>query len=100
MDAAVKSAKQSTLDFVVATLEEMTSDWDDEYDQPIGPETRLIGDLAFESIDVVQLIVAVEEEFQSRNLNFEQLLMKDGRYVDEIVVKDLVGFLDGQLRAT
>lgn len=100
MEAVEKSETQSTLEFVIETLQEMTSDWDNEYDQPIGSKTKLIGDLAFESIDVVQLIVAVEEEFQSRNLSFEQLLMKDGRYVDEIVVEDLVDFLDAQLNAS
>ncbi len=97
MDAVSNSEKQSILSFAVETLNEMTSDWDNEYDEPIGPKTKLIGDLAFESIDVVQLIVAIEEEFQSRSLSFEQLLMKDGRYVDEIVVEELVEFLDSQL---
>jgi len=100
MEAVENSEKRSTLSFVIETLQEMTSDWDNEYDEPISAKTRLIGDLAFESIDVVQLIVAVEEEFQSRNLSFEQLLMKDGRYVDEIVVEDLVNFLDAQLNAS
>jgi len=84
---------ESILKFISGTLEEMTSDWDSDYDRPIGRDTRLIADLAFESIDVVQLIVAIEEEFQRRDLNFEQLLMSDGRYVDEFRVGDIVDFL-------
>lgn len=93
----MKEDSKTTLNFVIETLKEMTSDWDTDYDDPIGPKTRLINDLGFESIDVVQLIVAFEEEFQSRELNFEQLLMQDGRYVDELVVEDVVGFLEANL---
>jgi acyl carrier protein len=74
-------------------LQEMTSDWDMDFEGDIGPDTKLIGDLAFESIDVVQFIVAIEERFKRRGLPFEEFLMKDGRYVDEIWVKDAVNFL-------
>jgi acyl carrier protein len=99
MNEIVKDNSITTLSFVIETLKEMTSDWDTDYDQQIGPKTRLIRDLGFESIDVVQLIVAFEEEFQSRELNFEQLLMQDGRYVDELVVEKVVDFLDTNLNA-
>ncbi|MFH1417782.1 MAG: acyl carrier protein [Planctomycetota bacterium] len=78
---------------LVAILDDMTSDWDVDCDGGIAADTRLIADLAFESIDVVQLIVAIEERFQRRDLPFEKLLMKDGRYVDEFRVGDVVGFL-------
>jgi acyl carrier protein len=89
--------RETILKFISGTLEEMTSDWDSDYEKPIGRDTRLIADLAFESIDVVQLIVAIEEEFQRRDLNFEQLLMSDGRYVDEFRVGDIVDFLYARL---
>lgn len=82
---------------LVAILTDMTSDWDIEYGDGIGMNTRLIGDLEFESIDVVQLIVAIEERFQRRDLPFEKLLMHDGRYVDEILVSDAVEFLNQHL---
>ncbi len=74
-------------------LEDLTADWDTSYDDSIGPETKLIGDLNFESIDVVQLITAVEEHFSRRDLPFEELLMKDGQYVDEVTVGEMVEFL-------
>lgn len=77
---------------LVAILEEMTSDWDSEFDA-IGPETRLIADLGFESIDVVQLVVAMEEHFQRRDLPFGELLMEGGQYVDDLRVGDAVEFL-------
>lgn len=82
---------------VIRILEEMTSDWDLEYDGGISPDTRLIGDLSFESIDVVQLMAAIEETFNRRDLPFEKFLMQDGRYVDELTVRATVDFLHQHL---
>jgi acyl carrier protein len=78
---------------LIEILEDMTSDWDMDLSGPIGLNTKLIEDLEFESIDVVQFIVAIEERFQRRGLPFEEFLMIDGRYVDEIKVEDAVNFL-------
>jgi acyl carrier protein len=83
---------------VIRILSDMTKDWDLEFSGAIGPQTRLVGDLAFESIDVVQFVVAIEEHYKRRDLPFEQLLMKDGRYVSEIRVQDAVDFLESRFR--
>lgn len=88
-----KIAKETILKDLIHILEDMTSDWDVEFEGGIGPETRLIADLAFESIDVVQFVVAIEEHFRRRGLPFEKFLMVDGRYVDEIKVGDAADFL-------
>ena len=85
--------KEAILQDVVQILADMTKDWDLEYSGSIGPDTRLVGDLAFESIDVVQFVVAIEEHYKRRDLPFEQLLMQDGRYVSEIRVREAVDFL-------
>jgi acyl carrier protein len=86
-------ARDAILQDLIDILENMTSDWDMEFSGPMGPQTKLIADLGFESIDVVQFIVAIEERFQRRGLPFEELLMSDGRYVDEIRVGDTAEFL-------
>ncbi|MCB1997795.1 MAG: acyl carrier protein [Rhodoferax sp.] len=78
-------------------LTDMTTDWDLEYDEPINGETRLMADLAFESIDVVQLVVAIEGHFKKRQMHFEHLLMVDGRYVQELQVKQISEFLEKAL---
>ena len=78
---------------IVELLEDMIMDWDTEYEGAIGPDTRLVVDLGFESIDIVQLIVALEERFLCKGLPYEELLMADGRYVDEIRVAEAVSFL-------
>jgi len=84
---------------LIAILTDMTADWDLSFDGGIGPDTRLMADLAFESIDVVQLVVAIEAHVKRRHLHDEKLLMSDGRYVQELQVKDIADFLVQQLAA-
>lgn len=82
---------------LVEILEEITQDWDTELSGKIGPDTSLMNDLTFESIDVVMLIVAIEDRFKKSGLPFDELLMIDGRYVDDLHVSEVVGFLDKHL---
>ena len=82
---------------VSAVLVDMTGDWDLDFDGEINRDTRLIGDLAFESIDIVQFVVAIEGEFQKRGIPFEKLLMIDGRYVDDLTVGDIADFLSANM---
>jgi acyl carrier protein len=82
---------------LVEILEEITQDWDTELSGKIGADTLLMNDLTFESIDVVMLIVAIEERFNKTGLPFDKLLMIDGRYVDDLRVSELVGFLEKHL---
>ncbi len=83
---------------VIAVLEDMTADWDLDFSGGINSQTRLIEDLAFESIDVVQLVVALEQNFDRRDIPFEKLVMQEGDYVEEILVRDVVGFLEDYLK--
>jgi acyl carrier protein len=93
MDTIDVSRRGAILTDLLKILEEVTSDWDVGLAGAIGPETRLVGDLGFESIDAVQLIIAIEEHYQRRDLPFEELFMAEGRYVDEVRVSDAVDFL-------
>lgn len=92
-----KPSRDEILNTIVAILADITEDWDMEYDDPIGENTKLMTDLEFESIDVVQFIVAIEERFKQRGIPFEKLLMESGRYVDEITVQNTIDFLDQHL---
>jgi acyl carrier protein len=92
-----ESGDQAIMSVLVEILEDMIADWDMDLDEPLGGNTRLIIDLGFESIDVVQFIAAIEEHYRNRAITFEELVMKDGRYVDEIVVGNVVTFLKPHL---
>jgi len=100
MDANVTSVhldRDVLTEKVIAILEEMTSDWDLDYDGGIRPSTCLISDLTCESIDIVQFVVALEECFHRRDLPFERLLMANGRYIEDLTVNDVVDFLEANL---
>jgi acyl carrier protein len=97
--AAGAIGKETILSGLTGILRDMTVDWDLYYSGDINADTKLIAELGFESIDIVQLVVAIQEHFKRRNLPFEELLMADGRYVDEITVHDAVAFLDRHLNS-
>ena len=82
---------------VIAVLQDMIADWELDDINEIDAETKLMEDLAFESLDVVQFVVSLEKEFEQRNLPFQNLFMHDGDYVDEINVKEVVEFLNKNL---
>jgi acyl carrier protein len=86
-------SKEIILNNIISILKDITCDCDMEFNAPLGPDTKLISELAFGSIDVVQFVVAIEECFKRRKLPFEELVMIDGRYVDEIKVSAVVEFL-------
>ncbi|HEY1077874.1 MAG TPA: acyl carrier protein [Fontimonas sp.] len=78
---------------LIALLEDFTQDWDNDFEGPMGSETRLLADLGFESIDIIQLVVAIQEEVVRRKLSFDALLMKDGRYVDDLSVGQIAAYI-------
>jgi acyl carrier protein len=93
-------SEQKILNDLVKILQDMTADWDNDFSGSIDSETKLIEELGFESIDIVQFIVAVEEHFQRRGLPWEEVFMLDGRYVDEIKVGDTLQLLFSHLNNT
>lgn len=78
---------------LIALLMDFTQDWDNEFEGQMGRATRLLGDLGFESIDIIQFVVAVQEDIVKRKLSFDQLLMKDGRYVDDLSIGQIADYL-------
>lgn len=80
---------------VIAVVEDLIQDWD--LDAPVTGETKMVADLAFESIDIIQLTVALEERFGHRKLGFDQLLMTEGRYVDDLTIDQITAFLAGRV---
>lgn len=90
-------AKATIEEGVLGVLKDMTQDWDLDNADDIGLGTKLMGDLSFESIEVVQFAVALENKFERKGLPFEQLFMQDGDYVEDLTVGQVVEFLDTQL---
>lgn len=86
---------QSITERLHETLADFIADWG--LDVEISPQTRLVEDLEFDSIDVIQFVVAMESAFQNRSLGFQNLLMQDGRYVDDLSLAQIEAFLSARL---
>jgi acyl carrier protein len=82
---------------ILAIIADMVQDWDTQVEGGLGQSTRLVGDLGFSSVDIISLIVSIEEHFGTRNLGFADLLMHDGRYVEDLGVGELAGFVASRL---
>ena len=85
--------EKAVIDIVSQTI----SDWDVDLPGGVTSETLLMQDLAFESIDIVQFAVAIEKAADRKGLPFEKLFMKEGDYVDDVRLSQVVDFLCGEL---
>lgn len=79
---------------IIGILGELTADWDLDLD--IGPDTTMVGDIGFASIDFIQLVVAIENAYK-RKLGFQDLLMRNGAYVSDLSVREFAVFVAGRL---
>jgi acyl carrier protein len=93
MSQAAAFDKPHILTMLVGILEHMTSDWDLDEDSPIGPQTLLVADLGFESLDVVEFAMQVRDAVQRSDLPFEELLVADDRYVEDLSVGQVADFV-------
>jgi acyl carrier protein len=84
-------SRQTILSTVTGTIESLVQDWD--LDQSIDADTRLVADLGFESIDLIQMVAALEQEFGRPNISFSELLIADGRYVDDLTIQQIADAL-------
>jgi acyl carrier protein len=82
---------------VLAIIADMICDWGVELDEPVGLDTRLVADLEYGSVDIIHLIVAIEEHFKRPRMGFQELLMKDNRYVDDLTVAQIAAFVSRKL---
>lgn len=89
-----KDALQAT---VISVLNDTVADWDLDLEEPIAAKTTLIEDLAFESIDIVQFSVALEQALGRKDLPFEKLFIQDGNYVDDVSVTEITEFLAAEV---
>jgi acyl carrier protein len=82
---------------VIKVAGETIQDWDVDLPGGITRDTRLMQDLMFESIDVVQFAVAIEQAAGRKGLPFEKLFMKDGDYVDDVALSQVSDFVCSEL---
>jgi acyl carrier protein len=87
---------EAVLGAIIVIISEMLEDWGSESDG-VEAATLLAGDLGFASVDLIHLVVAIEEHFGQGRMNFEELLIKDSRYVDDLSVGEIATFVARKL---
>jgi acyl carrier protein len=88
--------KKTTLETVVAIVQDLVQDWGLEEAETAGADTLLAEDLQFTSVDIIQLCVALEECYE-RRFGFHDLLMQDGSYVGDLSLGRMARFVEAQL---
>lgn len=81
---------------VISILMSIISEWGDEIEDDIEAKSLLVEEIGFASIDFVQLAVAIEKEYD-RKLGFQNLLMKDGAYVEDLSIQEVSNFVYKQI---
>ena len=88
--------EQPIAHLLIEIVSDLIQDWGLDLDEPVGVDTLLVADLEFASVDVIQLCVAVEEHY-GRKLGFQDLLMHDGSYVQDLALGEMVRFVAKQV---
>lgn len=73
-------------------LRGMTKGWDLD-DEQLGPETQLVSDLGFSSVDIIHLMASMEMRFNQK-MPYDEIVMRDGRYVDDLSLRELADFVE------
>ena len=88
---------QQFFEQLVPLIEDLVRDYDMEFSGGVTAASRLVADLAFDSLSIVMLTVAIEGRFKRQGLPFERLLLRDGEYVEDLTVAELVAFLESHV---
>jgi acyl carrier protein len=93
-DSNTIASIESTLSEIVIDL---VQDWGLDLNGNIGGRTRLVADLEFASVDIIQFCVAIEEHYDFK-FGFQDLLMNNGSYINDLTISQTAEFMHGKLQ--
>jgi acyl carrier protein len=82
---------------LIEIVEDLVLDWGIDLNGGLKGKTLLVNDLEFASVDIIQLCVAIEQNYD-RKFGFQDLLMKNGSYVSDLSITQVAEFLNGTLQ--
>lgn len=82
---------------LIGIVEDLSQDWGIDLDEPMSGNTLLVQDMQFASVDIIQLVVAIEEHYQRPKMGFQDLLMQDGSYVEDLSIAQIAQFVQEKL---
>ena len=77
---------------VIGLTEDLVEDWGLDGIE-ISKDTFLKGDLGFGSSDTMQLFAMIQEHYAGMAFKFQDLVMKDGKFVDDLKISQIVVFI-------
>lgn len=77
---------------LINIVDDLIQDWGIDIEDGVTRETTLVADMEFASVDIIQLCVAIEEHYEKK-LGFQDLLMEDGSYVNDLSVSQIAHFV-------
>jgi acyl carrier protein len=80
---------------VLEILREKTKKLDSDFSGTLTEQTRIVGDLNFESVIIVEFCMAIGKHFQKK-LPFQNLVFQNGKFQD-FTVGQLLTFLEDHL---
>jgi hypothetical protein len=95
---AAPNGRLSILALVMQTVTDMLRDEDRVFADALAPQTLLVADLYFKSLDIVMLIGYLNRQLRLTDIPFEQLLFVHGRPVADLSLQTLADFLWEQTR--
>jgi acyl carrier protein len=87
--------RQECWNVIVAALTELMEESGEE-PGPMGPNTMLSANLGISSVDAIHLMIMLEDRLQ-KPLSFEKLAVRDGEYVQDISMGELLKFVGDSL---
>jgi len=84
----VKTVEQVIIDLT----KELIEDWGLE-DVDVSKATTLKRDLGFASADTMQLFTMIQEHYSSIPFKFQELVMKDGKFIDDLTLEQVIVFI-------
>ena len=80
---------------ILVILREKVQKLDADFSGALTETTRILSDLSFESVTIVEFCMAIGKHFRKK-LPFQELVFRDGRFQD-FSVGDLVAFVERHL---
>ena len=77
---------------IMEIANDLVQDWGIDLYGGVSAETRLVADLEFASVDVIQLCVAIEHHYE-RVFDFQNLLLIDGKYISDLTIDQIAKYL-------
>ena len=81
---------------ILAILLEKVKKLDADFSGDLNETTRIVGDLNFESVTIVEFCMAIGKHFRKK-LPFQNLVFRNGRFQD-FSVGDLLAFVENELK--